>query len=113
MPSTNTGLFRSEHPRVLADPVRVRHIRNTAIVSRDVAGETIVVPICRGAGDLESVYMFNPLGRELWVLLAEGRTSEELANWITAHYQVEAEQAFADVHNYLAELREVGLIHTI
>ena len=92
---------------------RVVHVRNTAIVSRDVAGETIVVPICRGAGDLESVYMFNPLGRELWLLLAEGRTAEELTNWVAARYRVEAEQAFADVHNYLAELREVGLVQTI
>jgi hypothetical protein len=113
MPSTNARLFRSEHLPVSADLARVRHMRNTAIVSRDIAGETIVVPICRGAGDLESVYMFNPLGRELWVLLAEGCTGEELANWVTAHYQVEAKQALADVHNYLAELREVGLIQTV
>jgi hypothetical protein len=57
--------------------------------------------------------MFNPLGRELWLLLAEGRTAEELTNWVAARYGVEAEQAFADVHNYLAELREVGLVQTI
>jgi hypothetical protein len=112
MASTNAGFFRSENQPAPADPRSVRHIRNTAIVSRDVAGETIVVPICRGAGDLESVYMFNPLGRELWLLLAEGRTGEELAKWVTARYQVEAEQAFADVHEYLAELREIGLIRT-
>src|SRR5271169_1715178 len=43
----------------------VRHTRNTAIVSREVAGETIVVPICRGVGDLDSVYTFNPVGRSL------------------------------------------------
>ena len=113
MPSTNAVDFRSENQPGPADPRRVRYIRNTAIVSRDVAGETIVVPICRGAGDLESVYMFNPLGRKLWLLLAEGRTGEELTNWVTARYGVDAEQAFADVHEYLAELREIGLIRTI
>lgn len=113
MARTSAGPRRSENRPVSADPKRVLHIRNTAIVSRDVAGETIVVPICRGAGDLESVYMFNPLGRELWLLLAEGRTAEELTNWVAARYGVEAEQAFADVHNYLAELREVGLVQTI
>jgi len=112
MPSTNAVRSRSESQPGPADPKSVRHIRNTAIVSREVAGETIVVPICRGAGDLESVYMFNPLGRELWLLLAESRTGEELANWITAHYRVPPEQATADVDKYLAELRDVGLIHT-
>jgi Coenzyme PQQ synthesis protein D (PqqD) len=113
MPSTNAVGIRSENQPVPADPRSIRHFRNTAIVSRDVAGETIVVPICRGVGDLESVYMFNPLGRELWLLLAEGRTSEELANWVMDRYPVEAAQAFADVHNYLAELREIGLIRTV
>jgi hypothetical protein len=57
--------------------------------------------------------MFNRLGRELWLLLEESRTSEELANWVTARYGVDAEQAFADIHEYLAELREIGLIRTI
>jgi Coenzyme PQQ synthesis protein D (PqqD) len=113
MPSTNSGRPQSEHLPVFADLARVRHIRNTAIVSRDVAGETIVVPICSGGADLDSVYMFNPVGQELWVLLAECRTGEELAKWVTTHYQVEAERAFADVYGYLAELRKVGLIHTI
>jgi hypothetical protein len=113
MPSINAVRSRSESQPARADAKSVRHIRNTAIVSRDVAGETIVVPICRGAGDLESVYMFNPLGRELWLLLAEGRTGEELTNWVTAHYGVDAEQAFADVQEYLTELREIGLIRTI
>jgi hypothetical protein len=113
MQSTSVGACRSENRPALAPLGTARHIRTTAIVSRDVAGETIVVPICRGAGDLESVYMFNSLGRELWVLLAEGRTGDELADWVTAHYKVEAEQAFTDVHTYLAELREVGLIDTI
>jgi hypothetical protein len=93
-------------------PTTVRHIRNSEIVSRDVAGETIVVPISRGGADLDSVYMFNPLGRELWLLLEAGRTAEELAKWVTTHYQVSPEQAFTDIHHFLAELREVGLIHS-
>jgi hypothetical protein len=113
MPSTRGVDFRLENRAVSADPSRVRHIRNKAIVSRDVAGETIVVPICRGGGDLDSVYMFNVLGRELWSLLEEGRTGEELADWVTTHYQVTAEQAFTDVYKYLVELREVGLIHSL
>ena len=90
-----------------------RYVRNTAVVSRDVEGETIVVPICRGAGDLDSVYLLNELGRELWLLLEQDRTSEHLANWVAAHYDVGAEQALSDVHDFLAELREVGLVHTV
>lgn len=92
----------------LTTPVRLA--RNTAIVSREVAGETIVVPICRGVGDLDSVYTFNPVGKSLWQLLEHGSTAEELANWVAKHYEVDAKQAFADVQSYLAELQEIGLI---
>jgi hypothetical protein len=91
----------------------VRHTRNTAIVSREVAGETIVVPICRGVGDLDSVYTFNPVGRSLWRLLENGLSAEELANWVARHYEVDARQALLDVQCYLAELQEIGLIRTV
>ena len=91
----------------------VRHIRNTAIVSREVAGETIVVPICRGVGDLDSVYTFNPVGRSLWRLLEQGHSIEELADWVATHYEVDAKQAFLDVQSYLAELQEIGLVRTV
>ncbi len=91
----------------------VRHARSTAIVSREVAGETIVVPICRGVGDLDSVYTFNAVGRSLWRRLESVQTTEELANWVAAEYAVDAKQAFLDVQRYLAELQEIGLVRTV
>jgi hypothetical protein len=91
----------------------VRHARNTAIVSREVAGETIVVPICRGVGDLDSVYTFNPVGRSLWRLLENSHSVEELANWVATQYEVDANQAMLDVQSYMAELQEIGLICTV
>jgi len=91
----------------------VRHARNTAIVSREVAGETIVVPICRGVGDLDSVYTFNPVGRSLWRLLENSHSVEELANWVATQYEVDANQAMLDVQSYMAELQEIGLIRTV
>ena len=98
-------------PRLNTTPVR--HTRNTAIVSREVAGETIVVPICRGVGDLDSVYTFNPVGRSLWRLLEQGHSVEELADWVATHYDVDAKQAALDVQSYLAELQEIGLVRTV
>lgn len=113
MPSPLSELRRPEESASSVNMTQVRHVRNTAIVSRDVAGETIVVPICRGVGDLDSVYTFNSVGRSLWHLLEDGRTAEELANWVATRYEVKAAQAFADVQSYLSELREVGLIRTV
>jgi hypothetical protein len=113
MSSPLSELSGSEYLTSSLNTTPVRHIRNTAIVSRDVAGETIVVPICRGVGDLDSVYTFNPVGRNLWRLLENGQSAEELANWVATHYEVDAKQAVADVQSYLSELQEVGLVRTV
>ncbi len=113
MPSPLSELPASEYLTSSLNTTPVRHTRNAAIVSREVAGETIVVPICRGVGDLDSVYTFNPVGRSLWCLLENGQSVEELANWVATHYEVEAKQAFADVQSYLDELQEVGLVRTV
>src|ERR1700689_641577 len=101
MPSPLRELPGSEYLTSSLNTTPVRHTRNTAIVSRDVAGETIVVPICRGMEDLASVYPFNPVGRSLWRLLENSHSVEELANWVAPHYEVDAKQAMSDVQSYL------------
>lgn len=93
-------------------PAAPRYFRSSSLVSREVAGETIVVPICRGVGDLDSVYTFNGVGRSLWQLLENAHSIRELAGWLATNYQVEPQQALVDVESYLAELQEVGLIQT-
>jgi hypothetical protein len=113
MPSCLPELPASGYLTSSLNTTPVRHTRSTTIVSRDVAGETIVVPICRGVGDLDSVYTFNPVGRSLWRLLENGHSVEELAIWVATHYEVDEQQAVADVQSYLSELLEVGLVRTV
>ena len=90
----------------------VRHVRASAVVSREIAGEMLAVPVRHGVGDLDSVYTFNELGARLWLMLEQWRSTGELADWVRANYQVSAEQAFADVARFVAELREERLVRT-
>jgi hypothetical protein len=110
MPSLILESIRFADPAQVSTVQHARHVRSSSIVSREIGGETVVVPICRGVGDLDSVYAFNALGTELWRLLAESRTEPELVRWVTQHYAVSEEQALADVQSFLADLREVGLV---
>ena len=71
----------------------------------------MVIPICRGVGDMEAVYTFNSLGTELWALLESSQTEKQLVTWVTANYEVTAEQAREDVLAFLDDLYQVGLIH--
>ena len=88
-------------------------VRNSATVSRQIAGETIVVPICAGVGDMEAVYTFNELGGRLWRLLEERRTAEELITWLALNFEVPPQVAAVDVQSFLADLTEIGLIEPV
>ncbi len=90
-----------------------RFIRNSDLVSRSVAGETVVVPICRGVGDLDAIFAFNGVGSHLWVLLAEARTAADLSSFVVQRFAISEEQAESDVRTFLADLQEAGLVRTL
>jgi hypothetical protein len=78
-----------------------------------VAGETVVVPICRGVGDLDSIFTFNAVGTFLWGLLGEARSESELAGLVTRRFAILEPVALEDVRNFLVELSQVGLVQTV
>jgi len=86
---------------------RIRHNRN--VVSRVVADEAIVVPIRRGAGDLDSIYTFNGSGTKLWEMIQAGRSVQELAAHLHSEYGIPLQQAVADAEAFLRELADEGL----
>ncbi len=90
----------------------MKFVRSTDLVSRTVAGETVVVPICRGVGDLDSIFTFNTVGTHVWNLLTEGRTEAELTSSVTKRFHVNDCVAQSDVRNFLTDLVGVGLVRT-
>jgi hypothetical protein len=90
-----------------------RFVRSSDLVSRDIAGETVVVPICRGVGDLDSIFTFNTVGTHVWNLLTEGRSEAELTSSVTNRFQVSEYVAQTDVRNFLTDLLGVGLVRTV
>jgi Coenzyme PQQ synthesis protein D (PqqD) len=96
---------------ITASPTqRVLLVRNPATVSRVIAGETLVVPICSGVGDMEAVYTFNALGAQLWDLLEQKLSAEELVAWLTQNFEVAPEAARTDVQIFVDDLKQTGLL---
>jgi hypothetical protein len=83
------------------------------VVTREVAGETIAVPVRGGVGDLDGLFTFNQVAADIWQLLAASHTAEEVAVWIQGRYEVSEEQARVDVGHFLEELRSQGLIREV
>ncbi|HXA77785.1 MAG TPA: PqqD family protein [Candidatus Acidoferrales bacterium] len=86
----------------------IRRSRN--VVSRVVADEAIVVPIRRGAADMDSIYTFNETGTTLWAMIEANRSATDLAARLQTEYGLSAENAAADTEKFLADLSEAGLI---
>jgi hypothetical protein len=92
---------------------KAKYVRSTAVVSRLIADETLVVPIRSGVGDLDSIYSFNALGSDLWALLEKEISLEEMCAWVTKHYEVAEEQALGDIREFVGELVGTGLVTSI
>lgn len=77
------------------------------IVWRDLDGEVVIL-------NLESGIYFGleGTGNDIWRLLAEGRSQAEIAEQLSARYEVSPQQARADVARFVAELCAKGLATT-
>ena len=93
---TTTGIFR----------------RSSAVVSRQIAGETLVVPIRGRVGDLASIYSFNESGSALWCALEHPRSVDELASLLCQSFEVGWDDARQDVEAFIQEMQAAGLLST-
>lgn len=96
-----------------AVPVHRENLRprkNGNIVSRVVADEAIVVPIRRGAADMDSIFTFNEAGTALWKMLEANRSGAEMSRYLQDEYGLSAEQAVADTQAFIEDLAAAGLI---
>jgi Coenzyme PQQ synthesis protein D (PqqD) len=85
-------------------------VRSQAVVSRRVAGETLIVPVRGKVGDLASIYSFNETGSLIWQTLESPKGLAELINAVQEEYAVERDQAERDVKQFLNDTLSVGLV---
>jgi hypothetical protein len=81
-----------------------RFVRSEQVVFREVAGETILVPLCADVGDLGSVYVLNPVGAAVWQGLAGPSSCGELARQLTGVFDTTEAAAREDVQDFLQAL---------
>ncbi len=87
--------------------------RDRNLVTRSIAGETIIVPVRSGVSDLEYVYTLNEVGSRIWALLDEGTPVSRIVGAICAEYDVTPEQASQDIAEVLRSLEAATLIHPV
>ena len=83
------------------------------IVSRTIAGETILVPVMGKLADMQRIFTLNSVGEFIWSKLDGKRGLREISREIVSSFEVEQQQADAEMEEFIAELLKEDLIETV
>jgi hypothetical protein len=88
----------------------IRYQHSPSIVSQEIAGEVILVPVRPSLGELESIYTLNETGALAWSLMDGAHTLAEIHQQILTEYAVDAEQARQDLLELIGQLQQIEAI---
>ena len=101
---------RTKENSELEDTEQQVFVRSQSVVSRLVAGETLIVPIRGRVGDLASIYSFNGTGSLIWQMLDSPRAIGEVVDAVAQQFEVEPARAEQDVKGFVREMIAVCLV---
>lgn len=79
-------------------------------VLRQVAGETILIPVNNTALSMNGMAVLNEVGAFLWERLPQAENADALVSAILAEYDVDEETARADVNEFLNQLKAYHIL---
>jgi hypothetical protein len=80
------------------------------LVTREIVGETIIVPISGQLADLQQVYSLNTTGGFVWGHLDGSTSLEFIHDAVIANFKIGKQEAWTDLAELVADLAEAGLI---
>ncbi len=84
--------------------------RTTNVVTRELAGEIVLVPITQTSADFQQVHLLNNTAAAVWEVLNEPRTLDALLSLLAEHYGASPETIADDVEELLVDLHTRGLV---
>ena len=90
----------------------VVHKQAENLVTRQIAGETLIVPVGSGVGQLHAIFTLNPLGSMIWEMLGAATPDQTIVESVCRKYEITPEQAQTDLAEFLDALRSAGLINS-
>ena len=84
--------------------------RQPDIVVRQIAGETLLVPVRGELARLDRIFALNSLGEFIWVALDGKAAIAEVCSSVTAAFDVDESTAREDVIEFVSDLEDAGLV---
>ncbi len=89
------------------------YVRSSCVVSRVIAGETLIVPVRKGVGDLASIYSLNQVASLIWNTLAQPCHRDTIVERIEQEFAGERQKVEQDVNAFLADMQSAGLVEAV
>ena len=80
------------------------------LIKREIAGDTILVPVGKTVFDSNGLFALNELGAFIWEILPKVETEEEICEAVLAEYDVSRQEAAADIAEFMDKLRKLEII---
>jgi hypothetical protein len=81
------------------------------VVARKIEGETIIIPLVAGIGDLEDdLYTLNETGQAIWEKLDGEKTIQIIIDELSAEFEAPVEKIQEDVVGIIKELARRRII---
>lgn len=75
------------------------------IVSREIEGELILIPIVAGIGDVDDdIFSFNDVARDIWRRFDGNRSLDDIIQELAEEYEAPIDRIKADVIGWTSEL---------
>jgi hypothetical protein len=88
-------------------------IKDDDLMTRNIAGETLIVPVRNRIGDLNSIYTLNEVGARVWQMIDGHARVNQIAEAISAEYDVTMDEAAGDIVELLESMASAGLIRPV
>ena len=87
--------------------------RSADVLTRKVAGETLLIPVRGNLADMQRIFALNELGEFIFGRLDGKTTLGRIAEDVVSAFTVAAAEAERDVRAFVSELRKADLVSEV
>ena len=80
------------------------------LIKREIAGDTILVPVGKTVADSNGLFVLNELGAFIWDLLPDVENEDAICKAILAEYDVSPDEAAHDVAAFIENLKKLDIV---
>lgn len=81
------------------------------VVSREIEGEILIVPLVSGIGDMEDeLFNLNDTGKVIWNQLDGTKSLRKVAESLAREFEASEEEISKDIIGFVAELLKRGMV---